>query len=76
MPLSDQKAANHSMEGEKPKATFMSAVAISPPASSRRGEVRDPSTPDANLETPYMMGKMEVRVPICGGGEEGRGRVL
>lgn len=65
MPLMDQKVANQTMEVEKPKAMFMTAVAMRPQANSRRGEVREPKTPDRNLEVPYMRGKMEVRAPIC-----------
>ena len=65
MPLIDQKAANQSMEVENPKQTFMIAVAMRPPARRKRGEVREPRTPEINLEVPYMMGKIEVRAPIC-----------
>jgi hypothetical protein len=64
IPLIDQKTENQIIEVEKPNATFITAVAMSPPASKRRGEVLEPSTPDANLENPYMMGKMLVSVPM------------
>ena len=64
MPLMDQKAANQSIEDEKPKATFIKAVAMRPQARRSLGEVRDPRTPETNLDMPYMMGKMEVSAPI------------
>jgi hypothetical protein len=53
------------MEVENPKQTFMMAVAMRPPARRKRGEVREPRTPERNLDVPYMMGKIEVRAPIC-----------
>jgi hypothetical protein len=61
--LTDQKKTKAIIVLEKPNARFMSAVAARPPARSARGEVREPSTPEANLETPYMMGKIEVSAP-------------
>lgn len=64
MPLTDQKAANQSMEVEKPNKTFIMAVAMRPPARRKRGDVREPRTPDRNLDVPYMMGKIEVRAPM------------
>lgn len=54
MPFSAQKQLNQTMELPKPKATLTSAVAMRPPASSFVGEDRAPSTPDANLENPYL----------------------
>ena len=64
IPLIDQNTENQIIEVEKPNATFIAAVAMSPPASRRRGEVLEPSTPDTNLDMPYMMGKMLVSVPM------------
>ena len=57
MPFSAQKQLNQTMELPNPKATLTSAVAMRPPASSFVGEDRAPSTPDANLEKPYLPGK-------------------
>ncbi len=54
MPLRAQKQLNQTMELPKPKATLTSAVAMRPPASSFVGDDRAPSTPDANLEKPYL----------------------
>ena len=54
MPLSAQKQLNQTMELPNPKATLTSAVAMRPPASSFVGDDRAPSTPDANLEKPYL----------------------
>ena len=61
--MTDQKKTKAIIVLEKPNARFMSAVAARPPARSARGEVREPSTPEANLETPYMMGKIDVSAP-------------
>jgi hypothetical protein len=60
----DQKTENQTMEAENPNAIFIIAVAIKPPARRIFGEVRDPRTPDRNLDIPYMIGKIEVKVPI------------
>ena len=54
MPLSAQKQLNQTIELPNPKATLTSAVAMRPPASSFVGDDRAPSTPDANLEKPYL----------------------
>ena len=61
----DQNTENQIIEAENPKAIFIAAVAISPPANRSLGDVLDPKTPDKNFETPYMMGKREVNAPIC-----------
>jgi hypothetical protein len=49
MPFMAHQVQNQTREVEKPKATLSAAVAISPPASSSEGEVREPSTPLTNL---------------------------
>ncbi len=47
-----QKVRNQGMEFPAPKAMLTAAVAMRPPASMTRGEVRAPSTPLTNLENP------------------------
>ena len=54
MPFSAQKQLNQTMELPNPNATLTSAVAMRPPANSFVGDDRAPSTPDANLEKPYL----------------------
>ena len=49
MPFMAHQVQNQTRLVEKPKATLSAAVAMSPPASSREGEVREPSTPLTNL---------------------------
>jgi hypothetical protein len=61
----DQKTENHNMDAEKPNAMFIAAVAISPPARRILGDVFEPSTPEKNLDIPYMMGNRDVNAPIC-----------
>ncbi len=52
MPLMAQKVRNQGRELPAPKAILTSAVAMRPPASMTRGDVRAPSTPLTNLENP------------------------
>ena len=56
-------AASSGNEEAAPNNALAAAVAASPPASRTVGWVRAPRTPEANLETPYMTGRMEVKVP-------------
>jgi hypothetical protein len=65
VPFSAQKKQNQARLLPNPNAMLMSAVAMSPPASSTLGLKRAPSTPDTNLDMPYAMGKMDVIAPIC-----------
>ena len=43
---------NHAIPVPAPKAMLTAAVAMSPPASIRRGEERAPRTPETNLDMP------------------------
>ena len=52
MPLMAQNVRNQGRELPAPKAMLTRAVAIRPPASMTRGDVRAPSTPLTNLEKP------------------------
>lgn len=52
MPLTAQRPQNTSRLLEKPNMMFTLAVASRPVASSTRGDVRAPSTPEMNLEAP------------------------
>ena len=62
-PLMPQKSMKRGKLEEAPTQMLASAVAASPPPSSRVGWVRAPRTPDANLDTPYMTGSTDVRAP-------------
>ena len=78
MPFNAQKQLNQTMELPNPKATLTSAVAMRPPASSFVGDDRAPSTPDANLENPYLRHAMstfvlymKAKTPLSSGMTEG-----
>jgi hypothetical protein len=58
-----QKSMKSGKELEAPTQMLARAVAASPPPRRSVGCVRAPKTPDANLETPYMTGRTEVRAP-------------
>ena len=47
-----QNVRNQGRELPAPKAMLTAAVAMRPPASMMRGDVRAPSTPLTNLENP------------------------
>lgn len=61
----DALATHQVMDAPKPKQMLTSAVATRPPPSSRLGDDRAPSTPDANLLNPYAIGKIDVMRPTC-----------
>jgi len=52
IPFRAQKVQNQAIPVPAPKAMLTAAVAMSPPASMRRGEERAPRTPETNFDMP------------------------
>ena len=82
MPFIAHQVQNQTREVENPKAMLSAAVAMRPPASSRVGEVRDPSTPLTNLLRAHssssrsgLGGWVGACHEVCGSGGRGWGWV-
>ncbi len=64
MPVVAQRATNHGSDEAQPKAMLTHAVSARPVASIVRGERTSPTTPETNLEQPYVRGKTEEITPM------------
>lgn len=60
-----QRTQNQTREEEKPKRMLTEAVHMRPIASSSRGDVRAPSTPDTNLDAPARTAPLSACHPLC-----------